>query len=377
MKYLLLLALAVFSMVGRVADASPCQSPGQNETVMGAGAQGLGPGQWCELTNAQPPGAFLGTTSDSGEPNNLFEYAHGGQWDPVNGLFVIVGYGYGPASVIRCATIVYKKATNEWMTFDSEPVSCTGNGHAYDQTVVDPVTGYVYFTPRLSNSVYRGIWNDSTEKYSWSSSAVSRIDQGCVDTGGEEAMGLAWDASRNGIVLFTDAGGGTACFWDESTNTWSEDNGSLRVDGSFHHVGEYNPVRQVTWMQDYGTRIHYRNDGGSVTALSTSNPPFTLGCCGSGGRHSTADPASGKFIVVNADFSDPGNNQWYEYEINNDSWSPINQSMPPFYAEGAAAPISDHGVIMYVDYKFGTSKVYLYKHEIVVAPMPPSDLQAN
>ena len=70
-------------------------------------------------------------------------------------------------------------------------------------------------------------------------------------------------------------------------------------------------------------------------------------------------------------------NQSYEYEIENDTWSPINQSMPPFYAEGAAAPISDYGVIMYVDYKFGTSKVYLYKHGVIVPSVPPGSLKTE
>ena len=80
--------------------------------------------------------------------------------------------------------------------------------------------------------------------------------------------------------MFTDAGGGagggTACFWDQTTNSWSRDGENLPISGSFHQTAEYDPVGQVTWLQDYDSKIHYRDDGGLVTALSTTKPPFTL-----------------------------------------------------------------------------------------------------
>ncbi len=341
--------------------AAPCNTSGSG-SMLARAAAGLGAGQWCDFDAAETPGLGDLMAVSPGDANDYVQWQHAAQWNPVANVLVWVGYDYSP---ISRATVVYKESSNSWTAAVGQPFSPGGNGHDYDQTVVDPATGHVYLRPRLQNTVYRGTWNGSG--YSWSSGAVSPVNNGCTDLVGEEATGMTWDASRGGIVLFTDAGSGDgrACFWNKATNSWSVDATVTGNVGSFHHVAEYDPVSQIVWMQGNFSTDHWKNDGGSVSKLS-STPPFSLGCCGSNGAESTPDPISGHFVVTKIV---DGTRRWYEYDIVSDSWSQIGHSMPPMTAGNADAnirviggAISDHGVIMYVDSSPYNPQIYLYRH---------------
>ncbi|RMF98926.1 MAG: hypothetical protein D6727_01600 [Gammaproteobacteria bacterium] len=341
--------------------AAPCNTAGSG-SMLARAAAGLGPGQWCDFDAAETAGLGNLLAVSPGDGNDYVQWQHAAQWNPVARVLVWVGYDYAP---ISRATVVYKESSNSWTAAVGQPFPPGGNGHDYDQTVVDPATGQAYWRPRLQNTVYRGDWNGSG--YSWSTGSVAPVDSGCADLTGEEATGMAWDASRGGIVLFTDAGAGDgrACFWDKASNRWSVDALVTGNVGSYHHVAEYDPVSQIVWMQGNFSNDHWKNAGGSVSKLS-STPPFSLGCCGSNGAESTPDPITGHFIVTKVV---NGTRRWYEYDIVADRWSQIGHSMPPMTAGNAdtnirviGGSISDHGVIMYVDSSPYDPQIYLYRH---------------
>lgn len=362
----------IFSVfLPKLSGAAPCTETGSG-TVLERAANGLSPGEWCDFDQAEPSNFDIILGVAPGDINSVLEFSHGAQWDPVNRLWVFRGYGYSP---IVAKMVVYKESTNTWYGFEGEPTAPGGNGHDYDQTAVDPETGYVYFRPRLTNTVWRAIWNDSINRYSWSNSAVARIGGSCPSQTSFEANGWAWDASRNGIVMLSQADDGVVCFWDRASNTWRRD-ANVNVTGNFHQVAEYDPKRQLVWMNDYTSTTHWKDEGGVVTRMN-STAPFGLGCCGNSGAMSTADPVTGNFIVTR---TLNGGRVWWEYDVSTDRWAEITGSMPSVgdNASSLGGPVTDHGVIMYVSWLNGNPQIHLYRHAVSTAvPRPTVELVAS
>lgn len=338
------------------AEAAPCNESGTG-TALERAAVGLEAGEWCDFDTAEPPEFADLLAVVPGDDNTVLDWSHGAQWDPVNRLWVFHGYGYAP---VVAAMVVYKERTNRWYVFKGEPFAPTGNGHDYDQTAVDPETGFVYYRPRLRNEVWRGVWNDQDNQYLWDKNSVKQISGSCPSQMSFEANGWAWDARRRGIIMLSQADGGVVCFWDRDTNVWSKD-ARVNVSGSYHQVAEWDPVHEIMWLNDYSPSIaHWRIDGRAVQQQK-SLPPFTLGCCGSGGAISTADPASGNFIVSRVV---DGARSWWEYDAVTDHWTEIIDSMPPVGRNSTSigGPVTIYGLIMYVGWRGGDPQVFLYRH---------------
>lgn len=353
------------------ALAAPCSTSGSGSFLSRA-AQGLSAGQWCDFDAGETSGLSDINISGATGDKDYVSWQHGAQWDSISGVLIFVGWDYAPYSQ---ATVVYKESQNDWDVLVGSPFSVSTEGHVYDQNAIDPATGELYYRPRLSTGTYRGKWNGST--VSWTGNAIASIANGCTSAiTSEEAIGWTWDASRNGLVLFTDAGAGPgkegrSCFWAKGSSSWSVDGDVDGNVGPYHHVAEYDPVSEIVWMQGNFSNDHWKNDKGVVTKQS-STPPFSLGCCGSSGAESTPDPVSGKFIVTKYS----GSRQWYQYDVVTDQWSSISHSMPPITGSthgnvtviGASLP--DHGVILYIDANgLGSQNLYLYKHN--TGPNPP------
>jgi hypothetical protein len=340
----------------QTVTAAPCSESGSG-TVLERAATALNAGDWCDFNAGEPSGFGDLLAVAPGDNNTVLDWSHGAQWDPVNGLWVFHGYGYAP---IVAAMVVYKESTNTWYVFKGEPFAPDGNGHDYDQTAVDPETGYAYYRPRLGNTVWRAVWNDSTNQYSWDNTSVAQISGGCPSQVNYEANGWAWDSKRKGIVMLSQADGGVVCFWDRDTNVWSKD-ANVNVTGSFHQVAEWDFVHEIMWLNDYEPNSAHWKDVDGVVTTQSSSLPFTLGCCGSGGAISTSDPVTGKFIVTkNTGQSRP----WWEYDVSTDQWTQISGSMPPIGGNNTSigGPVSDHGVIMYVTWNSGSPHIFLYRH---------------
>jgi hypothetical protein len=354
--------LIVFALLSSgEAAAAPCNESGTG-TALERAAAGLGAGEWCDFDAAEPDGFSDILAVAPGDSNSVLDWSHGAQWDPVNRLWVFHGYGYAP---VIAAMVTYEEQTNSWYVFQGEPFAPTGNGHDYDQTAVDPETGFVYYRPRLKNEVWRGVWNDQDKRYLWDTNSVAPISGSCPSQVSFEANGWAWDSRRKGIVMLSQADGGVVCFWDRQRNVWRKD-GDVNVTGRYHQVAEWDPVHEIMWLNDYSPATsHWKIDAEGVH-LQRSSPPFTLGCCGSGGAISTADPASGKFVVSRVV---DGARSWWEYNVVADDWAEITYSMPPVGRNDTSigGPVTDHRVIMYVSWSGGSAQIFLYRH----APVGP------
>ncbi len=351
------LAIAVMaSWLMPAAGAAPCGAVGEG-TVLARAAAGLAPGQWCDFDAAERPELAERLAVAPGDENNYVNWQHGAQWDPVNRLWLFHGYDYAPVSA---AMVVYAETENRWHVARDQPFAAGGNGHDYDQTVVDPETGMAYYRPRLSNTVWRGTWDPVAGRHLWDERAVARLGGGCPSQKSLEANGMAWDGSRRGIVLFSAAAGGVVCFWDRARNRWHID-ARIEISGRYHQVVEWDPVHGASWLTDYLSASHWKNVHGRVTQLA-SRPPFTLGCCGSSGADITVDPASGSFIVTR---EVEGRRLWYEFNLVRDRWTPIDWSMPPLgdNVSSLGGAVDSHGVIMYLRASDGGPQLYLYRHK--------------
>jgi len=335
--------------------AAPCTDDGAGSQLARAAA-GLAAGQWCDFDAAETPGLAAELAVAPGDENNYVNWQHGAQWDPVHHLWLFHGYDYAP---ISAAMVVYDEAGNRWYVERDRPFAPGGNGHDYDQTVVDPETGAAYYRPRLSNTVWRASWDPLAKAHAWEARAVAPLGRGCPSQAAREANGMAWDGQRHGIVLLSAAEGGVVCFWDRARNRWRID-AHIELSSAYHQVVEWDPVAGIAWLSDYLSLRHWQDDRGKVTQLA-STPPFTLGCCGSSGADITADPASGLFVVTR---EVDGQRLWYEFDLRADRWRAIDHSMPPLGSNvgSLGGPVDAYGVIMYLSAGPGGPQLYLYRH---------------
>jgi hypothetical protein len=93
----------------------------------------------------------------------------------------------------------------------------------------------------------------------------------------------------------------------------------------------------------------------------------------------TVDPVSGDYLVITVDA------QFWQYDVVRDMWTQLSALVPHFAAYFAstktdnliASPISNYGVVMVVQWLPSGSKVWLYKHQKQVRPLPPSTLMVQ
>jgi hypothetical protein len=141
----------------------------------------------------------------------------------------------------------------------------------------------------------------------------------------------------------------------------------------YKNFAVYDRVDKVLFFGG-GANMYKMTASGSITSVRSA--PVTLGVSSS---VVAADPVSGDLVVL------AGSNM-YQYDVSGDAWSVLPLAVPaPLRALNGVGdglvhvPISEHGVIMYIKYNFGNSKVFLYKHAPYnpVKPHAPSALSAN
>ncbi len=158
-------------------------------------------------------------------------------------------------------------------------------------------------------------------------------------------------------------------FYSAKSNHWTQvatTNGvgdpSLRrlKMGPYSNFASYSPsAKAIVFGGGGATKIYKFDAAGRIYKLGDA--PITLGIASS---IITVDPVSGKHLVLGKDRS------FWEYDTQTDTWHPLKVStvplfeppVPPAVFDIVAAPVSTYGVVMFVKYSPGQSKVYLYKH---------------
>jgi hypothetical protein len=272
---------------------------------------------------------------------SIFYYNDSGCWDPLNKRMRWVG---GPGTC--CANpaiyqiLTYDEASDTWSR-QSTPYS--GSGHGYDGNALDPGTGDHYFTRYHDEIVHK-----------YSGSSWSNLPT--LPYSATAAMGLAWFPElNNGQGGLVHVGGSGRSAWFNGSS-WTAIPRPSQGWGSYHTFAEYNPVHKFVWLGggNNNERVTYKLDA-QLNLTRFQDAPFNLRPNVS---VNSVDPISGKFIVrQNSD------NSFWEFDPIADSWQEITgMANKPASLSGFNAPITDHGVIMYLRHQNATRRVYLYRH---------------
>jgi hypothetical protein len=319
---------------------------------------------------------------------SAFEYTDkAGAWDSVTKTVILLG-GTHPGANSPCPNwsdifAQYSEATNTWRNnFDSNlPDPCPsaddafsslgGIGHAYQHNTIVPSTGDFYHRQYSSGKVM--FWSQKTQ--SWTQCSV--IHPGFKSF--QVAGALAYFPDRNSLV-FVDGDWGV---WELSipsgkcNGNWvqraSTNGGGMQPQLSgvshYNNFTEYSPVCHCL-MLGGGNPVFYKMDSrGNFTRMGAAPMAITVPQNGSGAII-TVDPVTGLFLVWDGNNHESG--KGYEYNPNTDVWRATGIVSPIFpgpdcngvgVCETIAVPISDYGVIMFVQAGSAAGgKVYLYKH---------------
>lgn len=347
-----------------------------NASELSTLASNMKPGEWAELTTLGfDNGNLLYTTRNSpgdsvSTSNHIIDFAESAAWDPTTKQFMFLGAPHGNAWKF----IIYDEATNSWregpfshpcMAYGgaivtSDPNATYCGGHAFDWNAFDPASGrffhtYWKFGPELD------IYKPSTNQ--WSRSVTPPQAIGDLLGGYNYRYGaMEWFPEMNALLTLVE---GKILRINVDTNTWEEWPTKYQM-GGYHNVMEYSAAQKVVvfgggndWAETVAATPNsndlYRMDAdGTVTKLT--NVPFYIRVTdqetgGHPGTIITADPVTGNFIILNKQ------KQFYELDAARNSWRQLT-TVPPINSHAVAAPISNHGVIMYVT----KNKVWLYKH---------------
>ena len=334
----------VFILCLTLSSATSPARPGSSP--LSSLAEKMNPGTWAELkTNGFNNGAIL---APGGSSDYITQYADNASWDPVSRQFLFEGMSHTNPT---WTFVAYSEATNSWRTIPAHPdLAGTTVAHAYDHNTVDPATGDHFHRLYNSASVY---------KYATSAGTWSVLPQIPMQSR-QVAGALAYFPEMGGLV-FVDGDFGV-WFYKASANRWRQladttaatNSGLPQLPmGDYNNFIQYNPVQKVVVFGGGGDSHMYKMDAsGKITPLK--NAPFSVGITST---LFSVDPVSGKYVVITS------GGTMYEYDVA-DNWKALSVQVPFAHpGDGVIqAPISTHGVILYVAYDFGSSKVYLYKH---------------
>jgi hypothetical protein len=329
---------------------------GAEPTALAKLAAAMKPGDWAELKTTN---MNMKLFSDGG--HHALQYTDEAVWNPVARELIFSGQGHNGGNRF----VKYSEATNRWTVlsippeYDADKRKGWGFVHAYDHQAVDPATGTYYRACYHRTDIRSYQSKDGT----WSHVADIPDSYGIKS---HITRGFEYFPEIQALVVYL-AGNGLY--------SYSIPKKEWRVLGrklgqyAYHELARYNPVYKLVVFgggndsKGFTSRKLWKLDSsGKITALQDA--PFPIGITQT---IFTVDPVSGKYLVFNRQGS------FYEYDVASDSWRQLEGAKPPIVTFGSdlraspifgcvAAPISTHGVVMYVKYDGDRSKVYLYKH---------------
>jgi hypothetical protein len=345
-------------------------------TVIGELAEAMAPGEWRELQTNGAHAAF--SAQDS-----IFEYCDKLIWDPVNKQILFYGSS-DPAGSSDRKFVRYSAATNSWDILPT-PSFAGGINHSYKHHAADLQARRLYY--RVMGTNARQFWSISLDNVAgaWTrETSISGLEY--IDG----AVALDFFRARGTVVLHSGASGNNRSGLTEfnpSTGRWSTINDSLSPVGSLHALIECSPVHDLCILGggDVTNNLWRLLPDGSVVNLGSGTPIRELDVRFA---NTTADPVSGHFLIMSRD------DEFYEFNATVGSsgrWTLIDRgtSVPPFngYTSNdstfhmSSSPVSNYGVVLYVQWRATGSKVWLYKHAAstidTVAPAPVTELMAE
>jgi hypothetical protein len=313
-----------------------CLIAASGATVLGDLADAMQPGQWRELNTPGLSKSFLETYGDYCCHHSIVAYCGKAVWNAQEKLFMYHGSPHQNPQKF----IIYSEETNSWRSAPAKSIGI----HSYYLNSSDPATGDFY----LGNHVGGEVYKYSVRTNSWST--VAQSCGYCYTYGG-----LDYFPEANGFFA---VGHGGAKFVSRISGQWSR----LTWSGStYHYFSVYNPAHKVVFFGGgNGSRAIFKLDA-SLKITSLGQAPLAVG---TSNGNVTTDPVTGQYLVYN------GGSAFYEYNISTNEWK-ATSTLPPtqirhlFPKLLAAAPVSTHGVVMYLCYdadNYKDPEVWLYKH---------------
>lgn len=365
-KFTVGMALAFGSRAALGADGTP----------IGELAESMQPGQWRELATTGAQAAFSADES-------LFEYCDKLVWDPIQKQVLFYGTSDPASSNNDRKFIRYRASTNSWDILPT-PSFASNIQHSYKHHAINPENRRLYYRPMGSTN---------TELYSISLDNVTGAWRRESNISGldylDGAVAMDWFPARRTIVLHSGEAGGAQSGLTEfnaTTNTWRTIADNFTPRGGLHALIECSPAANICIFGggDDTKNLWRLNADGTTQNLGSTGPiaerstRFAI---------TTTDPVTGRFLMMSR------NDEFYEFDATvgtTGRWTLIGSgtSVPPFngYVSNdstfhmSATPISNYGVVMYVQWRDTGSKVWLYKHSAstqdALRPNPPAAFTA-
>ncbi|MEL7449962.1 MAG: Ig-like domain-containing protein, partial [Pseudomonadota bacterium] len=360
----LLLALLVFLRRARPAAAAGLAlatllAVPANASPLSEAAAAMSPGTFVELPTE---GLSRDMMTQNGCGSPITSYSDNAVWDAASRRFLFVGGPHGCPH----AFVEFREVTNTWSNLAPLEDSAT---HAYDHTTIDPAGRTLYFRKHSGG----GFHAYDLISADWTLDALPTPPSSFTQVSG----GLEFFPDIGRLVHINYGGAGeidvfTGAAWNRL--------GSVAM-GERAAFIEYNPVHGLVLFgggvrgngpTTVNRELHVFDSGGNL--VQRADAPIGLAITKS---IVTADPVSGKYLV----FGNSG--VFYEYDVIADAWRNLDITVPfletvfepdsPVFGT-VAAPVSTHGVVMFLQYLGSGSKVWLYKHEDSGPPdtTPPS-----
>jgi hypothetical protein len=314
-------------------------------------ASTMSAGEWAELSTNN----IVPTLTANGASGIVFGYTEDIKWDPVSQQLFFSGGDHADASHF----ISYTESNNTWQRLDNAPYLYGGGGsaqHGYDHSAIVPDSGWFFHRPFGSRNWYRyHIPSETWKQMPPTTSSVMEYNCCCV--------GIEYFPELNSIIYASLESGtmGSLIRFSFDTNQWMRVGpGKNLAMGGLHHFAEYNPKHKLAIFGggNGSSDIYKVESNGQITKMG--NAPVTIGVQSS---IQTVDPVSGDYLVFTR------NNQFYVYDVINDTWTQQSGSVPIWttsYSNAihgvVATPVSTYGIVLFVTCNHSSCKVSLYKH---------------
>lgn len=344
-----------------------------NASVLGDLARNMPVGSWATLNTDGDGSGCCTTVFDSGGGRTIFEWTSKFVWDPVTRKAFYRGAGHlGQEKLIS-----YDEATNTWSVLQNIGPASGLFHHSYETNAINPTAREMYFRP-YSQYPSGMAW----VKYNLDSGAggaFTAMPANNLVQYAECCVALEYFPERNSVVWvngqeFSPPAGGVYEF-NIGTQTWSTVGQATQI-GQYDVFATYNRIHKLILFgggepgcsascgtNATGTELWTMSQTGVLTRKN--NAPFRLGIAGGGapGTVQTVDPVSGNHLFLVSDGT------FRSYNPITDTWTTISSGFtaPPYSNQTPrtfdviAAPISTHGVVMFLTSE-GGNKVTLFKY---------------
>jgi hypothetical protein len=335
-------------------------------TVLGDLAASMQPGTWAKFSPTNK--------SSVNDADNWAGFSDSATWDPTSRKFIFWG---SAAHSVPYRFVVYTDSTGSWSLGPNPPASVEANtfAHGNDHNTIDPATGRFYLL-RAVDSV--GVTNNQT-LYRLTVATDAWVTLPLPPTPNNaplksEINAISWFPERNTVILVRGANGQVLEF-SEVTQAWTV-LGTVTTPGTNVYSEYSRACACVAIFSGNTDQVWQLSSGGALTRKNNAAISLYSGSGWYG--HVTAEPTTGKLLVLSDGIGSTSTHQLWIYDAVLDTWTRSNDPPSTFVGGMVGTPVSTYGVVLYAICGNTTScaaDIWVYKHSDVTpaATPPPSN----